>query len=138
MKGGGTTVQQIPVATSNIPSDPQSGFINELSVAIKRIEDRLAGPAKTTTTRDTTTFRSIMKSMFGGMWSNLSPRTRTLAIARWEQGDPVSRSDLRDIFGSKWVNLPDWQRLAILNALQQEQAQQIALGNITPPISATP
>lgn len=41
-KGGTTTVQQIPVGTGNIPSDTTGGFINELSVALKRLEDGMA------------------------------------------------------------------------------------------------
>lgn len=40
--GGGTnTVQQIP--TTYLPDSTQAGFINELSLALKRIEDRIGG-----------------------------------------------------------------------------------------------
>lgn len=44
MRGGGasqTTVQQIP--TTYLPDSTQSGFLNELSVALNDIRDRLAG-----------------------------------------------------------------------------------------------
>lgn len=139
---GSTTVQQIPVGTSDIPSselNTQSGFLNELSLAIKRIEDQLNPPkgAGSPGAPRPQPFKNVMTSLFGGAWTRLATTTRSAALARWKRGDKVTRDDLYDIFGRRWRSLPTWQRNAILADLQAYQKEQIDLGKWAP-ISAKP